>query len=189
MCVCMYVCILHVCVHACTHAFTRGSMCSAEASGARGDWLTTDIVVHIRRDNPPDQDCADTNVIVKHITVSPSVLYMQIRHKFGFRRGVATLYSPELDKHLSVGADSFGARAPPEQDDKVVYCTKFFSKMFPTVDTYMQVKLIHGEEREMVGTLLSIDGLEGVVKTDTHDIKLYHLSSLCKLFEEYDEEN
>ncbi len=61
--------------------------------------------------------------------------------------------------------------------------------MFPTVDTYMQVKLIHGEERETVGTLLSIDGLEGVVKTDTHDIKLYHLSSLCKLFEEYDEEN
>lgn len=46
---------------------------------------------------------------------------------------------------------------------------------------FFQIKVIVGDDRETTGHLLSIDGLEGVVKTDSNDIKLYHLSHLCKL--------
>lgn len=39
-----------------------------------------------------------------------------------------------------------------------------------------------GDDRETVGELLSIDGSEGVVKTDTNDIKLFSLNFLCKMY-------
>jgi hypothetical protein len=38
-----------------------------------------------------------------------------------------------------------------------------------------------GEDREITGTLLSIDGMEGVVKTDKGELKLLNLNSLCKM--------
>ncbi len=39
-----------------------------------------------------------------------------------------------------------------------------------------------GDERETTGSLLSIDGTEGVVKTDSADIKLFQLSYLAKIY-------
>lgn len=44
-----------------------------------------------------------------------------------------------------------------------------------------RVKVIIGEEREAVGTLLSIDNQEGVVKLNTDEVKMLHLRFLCKM--------
>lgn len=43
-----------------------------------------------------------------------------------------------------------------------------------------QAKVILGEERELMGTLLSIDGTEGVIKTDSGHIKMLPINYLCK---------
>lgn len=56
-----------------------------------------------------------------------------------------------------------------------------FRFKFHLLRPMFQIKVIVGDDRETTGHLLSIDGLEGVVKTDSNDIKLYHLSHLCKL--------
>ena len=45
----------------------------------------------------------------------------------------------------------------------------------------LQIKVIKGEFRDVVGQLLSIDGNEGVVKTDRDEIKLYNLNLLCQM--------
>lgn len=44
-----------------------------------------------------------------------------------------------------------------------------------------RVKVILGEDRESVGTLLSIDNQEGVVKLNTEEIKFLQLRFLCKM--------
>jgi transcription elongation factor SPT5 len=44
-----------------------------------------------------------------------------------------------------------------------------------------RVKVISGEYREQVGKLASVDGSDGVVDLDNHDIKLFPLASLAKL--------
>lgn len=44
-----------------------------------------------------------------------------------------------------------------------------------------QVKVILGEEREAVGTLLSIDTHEGVVKLESDDVKMLQLRFLCRM--------
>ncbi|XP_074659963.1 transcription elongation factor SPT5-like isoform X2 [Tubulanus polymorphus] len=44
-----------------------------------------------------------------------------------------------------------------------------------------KVKVLFGEERESTGNLLSIDGAEGVVKTDQGNLKLLNLKNLCKV--------
>lgn len=44
-----------------------------------------------------------------------------------------------------------------------------------------RVKVIIGEEREAVGTLLSIDNQEGVVKLDIGELKMLQLKYLCKM--------
>lgn len=41
--------------------------------------------------------------------------------------------------------------------------------------------MIHGEHRETVGTLISIDGVDGVVKTEQGDIMMLQLRTLCKM--------
>lgn len=46
-----------------------------------------------------------------------------------------------------------------------------------------RVKVILGEDREAVGTLLSIDNQEGVVKLNTDEIKFLQLRFLCKMKE------
>uniref|UniRef100_A0A915IPM2 Transcription elongation factor SPT5 n=1 Tax=Romanomermis culicivorax TaxID=13658 RepID=A0A915IPM2_ROMCU len=63
------------------------------------------------------------------------------------------------DKIVSVYADHLEPVSPAQHD---------------------KIKVIIGDDRETTGVLLSIDGSEGVVKTDLNDIKLYHLSHLCK---------
>lgn len=50
----------------------------------------------------------------------------------------------------------------------------------------LKIKVIFGEDREMTGTLLSIDGIEGVVSFDSsdsrqNDIKMLPLRYLCKM--------
>jgi len=46
-----------------------------------------------------------------------------------------------------------------------------------------RVKIIIGEDREAIGTLLSIDNQEGVVKLSTDEIKFLQLKFLCKMKE------
>jgi hypothetical protein len=46
---------------------------------------------------------------------------------------------------------------------------------------YLQVKVINGEDMGAMGSLLSIDGEEGVVKMVEGEIKLYALSILAKM--------
>ena len=41
--------------------------------------------------------------------------------------------------------------------------------------------MITGDERELVGTLLSIDSGEGVLKTEDSQIKMLPLRHLCKV--------
>ena len=45
---------------------------------------------------------------------------------------------------------------------------------------YLKAKVILGEERELAGTLLSIDGTEGVMKTDGGTIRMLPINFLCK---------
>ena len=44
-----------------------------------------------------------------------------------------------------------------------------------------QVKVITGEDREFTGHLLSIDGLEGVVKLDRGNLNMFQMSCLCRV--------
>jgi len=44
-----------------------------------------------------------------------------------------------------------------------------------------QVKVIIGEDRECTGQMLSIDGMDGVVKLDRGNISMLQLSYLCKM--------
>lgn len=43
------------------------------------------------------------------------------------------------------------------------------------------VKVIHGKFRESIGTMVSIDGQEGVVKFDGAAIEMCELRHLCKM--------
>ena len=45
---------------------------------------------------------------------------------------------------------------------------------------YLKATVILGEERELAGTLLSIDGTEGVMKTDGGTIRMLPINYLCK---------
>ena len=45
----------------------------------------------------------------------------------------------------------------------------------------VQVKVIIGEDRELTGHLLSIDGVEGVVKLDRGNLNMFQMSCLCKV--------
>lgn len=45
----------------------------------------------------------------------------------------------------------------------------------------MQVKVVVGEDRELSGHLLSIDGYEGVVKLDRGNINMFEMRYLCKM--------
>ena len=44
--------------------------------------------------------------------------------------------------------------------------------------------MILGEDRECTGQLLSIDGIDGVVKMDRGDINMLQLTHLCKMVAE-----
>lgn len=44
-----------------------------------------------------------------------------------------------------------------------------------------KVKVVLGENREAVGTLISIDNQEGVVQLSTGEVDMLHLRFLCKM--------
>jgi len=44
-----------------------------------------------------------------------------------------------------------------------------------------QVKVIVGEDRDLTGQLLSIDGPEGVVKLDRGNLNMFQMGCLCKV--------
>jgi len=46
--------------------------------------------------------------------------------------------------------------------------------------------VIIGEDHELTGQLLSIDGLEGVVKLDRGNLNMFQMSCLCKLLKDKD---
>ena len=60
---------------------------------------------------------------------------------------------------------------------------EFFTVGVRVIECYclLQVKVIVGEERECTGTLLSIDGNDGVVKLDRGKIQMLQLSYLCRM--------
>lgn len=81
----------------------------------------------------------------------------QIRSVSG---GMCSVYVPEQDKTINIASEHLEP-VPPEKGDKA--------------------KVIMGDERELVGQLLSIDSGEGVLKTDDHQIKMLPLRYLCKV--------
>ena len=77
-----------------------------------------------------------------------------------FQGAMCTLFIPLEDKVVSVASEHLEAVTPQKGD---------------------RVKVIVGEEREATGTLLSIDGNEGVVKLDRGNINMFQLSHVCKM--------
>ncbi|KAK3101764.1 hypothetical protein FSP39_006184 [Pinctada imbricata] len=73
--------------------------------------------------------------------------------------GMCSLYIPEEDKMVNISCEHLEP-VPPEKGDKA--------------------KVILGEDRELTGALLSIDGAEGVLKTDSGEIKMLSIKYLCK---------
>ncbi|XP_071182024.1 transcription elongation factor SPT5-like isoform X2 [Mytilus edulis] len=80
----------------------------------------------------------------------------QIRSVSG---GMCSVYVTEQDKVMNIASEHLEP-IPPEVGDKA--------------------KVITGDERETVGTLLSIDSGEGVLKTEDSQIKMLPLRYLCK---------
>ncbi|KAK2179528.1 hypothetical protein NP493_486g02048 [Ridgeia piscesae] len=79
--------------------------------------------------------------------------------------GMCTLYIPEEDKVVSVASEHLEPVVPQKGN---------------------RVKVIVGEERECTGSLLSIDGNEGVVKLDRGKIQMLQLTYLCRMPHETD---
>lgn len=74
--------------------------------------------------------------------------------------GMCTVYLPTEDRVVNLISDQLEPVIPSRGD---------------------RVKIILGEDREAVGTLLSIDNQEGVVKLNTEEIKFLQLKFLCKM--------
>lgn len=74
--------------------------------------------------------------------------------------GMCSVFLPEEDKVINISCDHLEPILP-EKGDKA--------------------KVILGEDREMTGTLLSIDGGEGVIKADLGEIKMLPIRHLCKM--------
>ncbi|KRZ72634.1 Transcription elongation factor SPT5 [Trichinella papuae] len=72
-------------------------------------------------------------------------------------------------------------------------CTVFISSLEKAVSVYVEnlepskplqgdkVKIIRGEDVDSTGLVISIDGVEGVVKTDSDEIRLVNMAFLCKM--------
>lgn len=58
----------------------------------------------------------------------------------------------------------------------VVQCSQSTVSLF-----FMQVKVIVGENRDTVGNLISIDGVDGVLKTEQGEFSMFQLRHLCKM--------
>ncbi|XP_067948038.1 transcription elongation factor SPT5-like [Watersipora subatra] len=73
---------------------------------------------------------------------------------------VCNVYVEDVDRVISITSDNLEP-ITPEKSDKV--------------------KVIVGEKRDTVGTLISIDGVDGVLKTDQGDINILQIRTLCKM--------
>ncbi|KRY61253.1 Transcription elongation factor SPT5 [Trichinella britovi] len=72
-------------------------------------------------------------------------------------------------------------------------CTVFIPSLEKAVSVYVEhlepskplqgdkVKIIRGEDVDSTGLVISIDGVEGVVKTDSDEIRLVNMAFLCKM--------
>ncbi|XP_011641792.1 transcription elongation factor SPT5 [Pogonomyrmex barbatus] len=78
----------------------------------------------------------------------------------GISGGMCTIYLPTEDRVVNLVCEQLEPVVPSRGD---------------------RVKVILGEDREAVGTLLSIDNQEGVVKLNTDEIKFLQLRFLCKM--------
>ncbi|XP_050411493.1 transcription elongation factor SPT5 [Patella vulgata] len=78
----------------------------------------------------------------------------------GVSGGSCSVYIPDEDKVVNVACEHLEP-VRPEKHDKT--------------------KVILGDERETTGTLLSIDGIEGVIKTEEGQIKMLPIIYLCKM--------
>ena len=89
---------------------------------------------------------------------------VQMRGKDGVVTGLngqlAAVNIPSINRTITVQA-AYLLPLQPEQGNKV--------------------KVISGDDMAVTGNLLSIDGEEGVVKTDSGEIKLYSLTLLAKM--------
>ena len=66
----------------------------------------------------------------------------------------------------------------PAEDRVVTVAGELLEPVVPVRQD--KIKIILGEERESIGTLLSIDNQEGVVKLETQEVRLFLLRYLCK---------
>ncbi len=64
-----------------------------------------------------------------------------------------------------------------EDQDVCVHCDNI-EPAIPSL--HDQVKVLFGDERGMTGTLINIDGPDGVIQVDGETLKLLRLRFLCK---------
>lgn len=74
--------------------------------------------------------------------------------------GMSSVFLPDEDKVISISVEHLEP-VEPEKGNRA--------------------KVIYGDDREATGSLLSIDGGEGVIKLDNHDIKMLPIRHLCKI--------
>ncbi|XP_060070304.1 transcription elongation factor SPT5-like [Ylistrum balloti] len=106
-----------------------------------------------------DWHTTEIEVKIRETHDDPNLIYQTgtIRSVTG---GMCSVYIAEEDKTVNVACDHLEP-VLPEKGDKA--------------------KVILSEERELTGTLLSIDGGEGVIKTDHGEIKMLPIRFLCKM--------
>ncbi|KAJ9580689.1 hypothetical protein L9F63_024134, partial [Diploptera punctata] len=78
----------------------------------------------------------------------------------GISGGMCSVFLPEEDRVVNIVSEHLEPIVPQRSD---------------------QVKVIHGEDREAVGQLLSIDNQEGVVKLTSGEVKMLQLRYLCRM--------
>ncbi|XP_013417126.1 transcription elongation factor SPT5 [Lingula anatina] len=106
-----------------------------------------------------DWHTTDIETRIKDTHDDPNLIH-QIGVIRGISAGMCSLFLPEDEKVITVSCEQLEPVVPTKGD---------------------RVKVIIGEEREACGQLLSIDGMEGVVKTDHGDLKMLQMRCLCKM--------
>ncbi|XP_071104525.1 transcription elongation factor SPT5-like [Haliotis cracherodii] len=106
-----------------------------------------------------DWHTQDIMVKIKETHDDPNLIFQtgEIRSVTG---GMCSVYITDEDKVVNVSCEHLEPVQPEKQD---------------------KAKVILGDERELTGTLLSIDGIEGVIKTDGGEIKMLPIKYLCKM--------
>lgn len=110
-----------------------------------------------------DQSMADWHTTEIEVKIKETHDDHKLIHQTGIIRsvtgGMCSLFIPEEDKVVNIACEHLEPVSPEKGD---------------------RAKVILGEERELMGTLLSIDGTEGVIKTDAGHIRMLPINYLCK---------